>query len=318
VKLLPSQRDAVATVLMGKVTVITGGPGVGKTTIVTSILRALRAKRVRVQLCAPTGRAAKRLSEATGMEAKTIHRLLEFDPNIYGFTRGQNNPLEVDLVVIDEVSKVDIVLMNQLLRAIPNQAAVLMVGDVDQLPSVGPGAVLADIIASGVVPTVTLTEIFRQAATSQIIIIAHRINQVKPPLQPTGDDETLRDFYIIPADSPEDIQAKLLRVVTDRILDRFNLHPIQDVHILTPKNRGSLGSRALNEVLQQAINPDAAPHVSRFGWTYAPGDKVIQTVNDYEKDGAVDAATDEPGCSIATRAAGGLKTIFNSDGLNLI
>src|SRR5262249_38708321 len=161
--LAASQRAAVAQVLTGKVTIITGGPGVGKTTIVMSILQVLQAKRMRVLLCAPTGRAAKRLSEATGLEAKTIHRLLEFDPRGLGFLHGATNPLAADLVVIDEVSMVDVVLMAQLLRAIPDQAAVLMVGDVDQLPSVGPGAVLADIIASGRLPTVTLTEIFRQA-----------------------------------------------------------------------------------------------------------------------------------------------------------
>src|SRR5919199_1560869 len=208
--LAPSQRAAVAQVLTGKVTVITGGPGVGKTTIVTSILQILRAKRLRVLLCAPTGRAAKRLSEATGLEAKTIHRLLAFDPHGTGFLHNAANPLAADLVVIDEVSMVDVVLMAQLLRAIPAQAAVLLVGDVDQLPSVGPGAVLADIIASGRIPTVTLTEIFRQAASSQIIVNAHRINRGQMPLM---REEERSDFYVIAADTPEDIQARLLRVV---------------------------------------------------------------------------------------------------------
>ena len=284
--LSPSQRDAVATVLQSKVTVITGGPGVGKTTIVTSILHALQAKRMQVLLCAPTGRAAKRLTESTGVEAKTIHRLLAFDPKAYGFTHGQTNPLAADLVVVDEVSMVDVVLMHQLLRAIPDQAAVLMVGDVDQLPSVGPGSVLSDIITSGRIPTVTLTEIFRQAATSQIIVNAHRINQGKMPVEPGSaqHDQTIRDFYVIPANTPEDIQDKLLRVVTERIPQRFGLHPIRDVQVLTPMNRGSLGARALNVALQETLNPDATPRVTRFGWTYAPGDKVIQTVNNYEKD----------------------------------
>jgi exodeoxyribonuclease V alpha subunit len=241
-----SQRDAVAMALRSKVTVITGGPGVGKTTIVTSILQILQAKRQRVLLCAPTGRAAKRLGEATGLEAKTIHRLLEFEPTSMGFVHGQTNPLRTDLVVVDEVSMVDVVLMHQLLRAIPDHAAVLLVGDVDQLPSVGPGAILADIIRSGRLPTVTLTEIFRQAATSQIIVNAHRINQGK---MPAIRDERGSDFYVISADSPEDIQAKLLRVVTERIPQRFGLHPIRDVQILTPMNRGSLGARALNALL---------------------------------------------------------------------
>ena len=284
--LSPSQRDAVVQVLTSKVTVITGGPGVGKTTIVMSILKALQAKRMRVLLCAPTGRAAKRLTESTGVEAKTIHRLLAFDPKGHGFTHGQTNPLAADLVVVDEVSMVDVVLMHQLLRAIPDQAAVLLVGDVDQLPSVGPGSVLSDIITSGHIPTVTLTEIFRQAATSQIIVNAHRINQGKMPVESedTESDQTVRDFYIIPAETPEEIQDKLLRVVTERIPERFGLHPIRDVQVLTPMNRGSLGVRALNVALQQALNPDATPQITRFGWTYAPGDKVIQTVNNYDKD----------------------------------
>jgi exodeoxyribonuclease V alpha subunit len=279
--LAPSQRVAVAQVLTGKVTVITGGPGVGKTTIVTSILQALRAKRMRVLLCAPTGRAAKRLSEATGLEAKTVHRLLEFDPKGMGFLHNATNPLAADLVVIDEVSMVDVVLMAQLLRAIPAQAAVLMVGDVDQLPSVGPGAVLADIIASGRMPTMTLTEIFRQAASSEIVVNAHRINRGQMPVTPEDGES---DFYVIPADTPEDIQAKLLRVVTERMPQRFGLHPIRDIQVLTPMNRGSLGARTLNEVLQTALNPEATPRVTKFGWTYAPGDKVIQTLNDYDKD----------------------------------
>jgi exodeoxyribonuclease V alpha subunit len=261
--LAASQRAAVAQVLTGKVTVITGGPGVGKTTIVTNILQALRAKRMRVLLCAPTGRAAKRLCEATGLEAKTIHRLLEFDPKGMGFLHTTTNLLAADLVVIDEVSMVDVVLMAQLLRAIPAQAAVLMVGDVDQLPSVGPGAVLADIIAS------------------EIIVNAHRINRGQMPVTPETSDT---DFYVITADTPEDIQAKLLRVVTERIPQRFGLHPIRDVQVLTPMNRGSLGARALNVALQEALNADATPTVTRFGWSYAPGDKVIQTINDYDKD----------------------------------
>src|SRR3989442_295378 len=278
--LSPSQRDAVAMALGSKVTVITGGPGVGKTTIVTSILHVLGAKKMDVLLCAPTGRAAKRLSETTGLEAKTIHRLLAFDPTSMGFLHGHTNPLRADLVVVDEVSMVDVALMSQLLRAIPDNAAVLLVGDVDQLPSVGPGTVLADIIASSRIPTVTLTEIFRQAATSQIIVNAHRINQGQMPLM---REDGSSDFYVIPADSPEEIQAKLLRVVTERIPQRFGLHPIRDVQVLTPMNRGSLGARALNVALQEALNADATPTVTRFGWSYAPVDKVIQTINDYDQ-----------------------------------
>src|SRR5438093_1740679 len=198
-----------------------------------------------------------------------------------GFVLNHTDPLQADVVVRDEVSMVDIVLMSQLLRAIPEHAAVVLVDDVDQLPSVGPGSLLADIITSERIPTMTLTEIFRQAATSQIIVNAHRINQGQMPLM---REDGQSDFYVIAADSHEEIQAKLLRVVTERIPQRFGLHPIRDVQVLTPMNRGSLGARALNAVLQQALNPEATPRVTRFGWTYAPGDKVLQTVNNYEKD----------------------------------
>ena len=278
-----SQRSAIAAAVSGKVTIITGGPGVGKTTVVNSILRILRAKGVEVLLCAPTGRAAKRLSESTGSEAKTIHRLLEFDPQIMGFRRDQYSQLETDLLVVDEVSMVDVVLMNQLLRAVPTEAAVLLVGDVDQLPSVGPGAVLADLIGSGAVPTARLTEIFRQAAASRIIVNAHRINAGKMPEAPDGDRPD-SDFYLIRCETPEDIHDRLMRVVTQRIPSRFGLDPVRDVQILTPMNRGGLGSRALNVALQTALNPSAQPRIERFGWTYAPGDKVIQLVNNYDKE----------------------------------
>lgn len=277
-----SQREAVAQAINHKVTVITGGPGVGKTTVVNNILWILRAKGIKVLLCAPTGRAAKRLAESTGLPAKTIHRLLEFDPRVFDFKRGSHYPLEGDLVVIDEVSMVDVVLMNQLLRAIPDRAALLMVGDVDQLPSVGPGAVLFDIIESGAVPTVRLTEIFRQAESSRIVLNAHRINQGKLPEPPQAQDHS--DFYFISADTSEEIYARLLQVVSERIPKRFGLHPIHDVQVLTPMNRGRLGARSLNIELQKQLNPTAEPRLSRFGWTFAPGDKVIQTVNDYDKE----------------------------------
>ncbi len=276
-----SQRKAVAQAVNGKVTVITGGPGVGKTTVVNSILRIIRAKGVKVLLCAPTGRAAKRLSESTNAEAKTIHRLLEFDPRIMGFKCNLDEPLDGELVVVDEVSMVDTVLMNQLLRAVPDHCAVLLVGDVDQLPSVGPGAVLADMIGSGALSTVRLTEIFRQAASSKIIVNAHHINQGQMP-ERSGKAES--DFYFIGSDTPEDIHDKLMQVVTERIPQRFSLDPIDDVQVLTPMNRGGLGARSLNVELQQRLNPSAEPRITRFGWTYAPGDKVIQTVNNYDKD----------------------------------
>ena len=277
-----SQREAVNIVLNGKVTVLTGGPGVGKTTIVNSILRLAEARNARVLLCAPTGRAAKRLSESAQAEARTIHRLLEFDPRHGGFRKDETDPLEVDLLVVDEVSMVDVLLMNQLLRAVPSQAAVLLVGDVDQLPSVGPGAVLQDIIESGQVPTVRLTEIFRQAASSSIVVNAHRINAGEPIENQDGDG--LQDFYFIPAQSPEEIHDKLFQVVTERIPRRFGMNPIRDIQVLTPMNRGSLGTHSLNVELQKRLNAGAEPQVSRFGWSYAPRDKIIQTVNDYDKD----------------------------------
>ncbi len=277
-----SQRSAVELALASKVTVITGGPGVGKTTLVNGILRIILAKDIRVTLCAPTGRAAKRLSESTGLEARTVHRLLEFDPQTFGFKRGRDNPLETDLLVVDESSMVDIVLANRLLAAIPDHAALIIVGDVDQLPSVGPGAVLADIIDSGVVPTVRLTEIFRQAESSRIIVNAHRINRGELPLKNEGT--ALSDFYFIPAETPEEIHDKVMQVITERIPGRFGLHPVRDIQVLTPMNRGGLGVRSLNVELQLRLNSGAEPSVVRFGSRFASGDKVIQTVNNYDKE----------------------------------
>jgi exodeoxyribonuclease V alpha subunit len=277
-----SQRTAVATVLGSKVAIITGGPGVGKTTLVNSLLRILRAKQVEVLLCAPTGRAAKRMTETTGIEAKTVHRLLEFDPKEFRFKRNDENPLQTDLLVIDEASMMDVVLMNQLLKAIPDSAGLLIVGDVDQLPSVGPGAVLADLIDSGAIPTVRLTEIFRQAQSSRIIVNAHRINHGElPEATPKGEAS---DFYLIEAESPEDVLKKLIQTVIERIPLRFGFHPVNDLQVLTPMNRGGLGVRALNAELQQRLNGQAEPKVTKFGTTFAPGDKVMQMVNNYDKE----------------------------------
>ena len=279
--LAPSQREALTLAVDTKVLVITGGPGVGKTTLVNSVLQVLGAKGVRVELCAPTGRAAKRLSESTGLEARTIHRLLEADPATGGFKRGEAHPLDCDLLVVDEASMVDVPLMRALLMALPDAAALLLVGDVDQLPSVGPGQVLADVIASGAVPVVRLTEVFRQAAQSRIITNAHRINQGQMP-ELTAPDGS--DFYFVEAAEPEDAARKLLAVVRDRVPARFGLDPVRDVQVLCPMNRGSLGARALNMELQRALNPPGELRVERFGWTYGPGDKVMQVTNDYERD----------------------------------
>lgn len=282
-QLSSSQREAVKTALSNKLLVITGGPGVGKTTIVNTILKIIASKDATVLLCAPTGRAAKRLSESTSMEAKTIHRLLEFDPRQGGFKRNKENPLEADLVVIDESSMIDVTLMHQLLKAIPSEASVLFVGDVDQLPSVGPGSVLADLILSEQLPVVRLTEIFRQAASSKIIVNAHRINHGQMPLSAEKKDD-LSDFYFIPCETPEEIVGKMMQVICRRIPERFGLDPLHDVQVLAPLNRGGLGSRALNAELQKRLNQSTEPGVTRFGWTYKTGDKVIQTLNNYDKD----------------------------------
>ena len=279
--LAPSQREALALAVRSKVLVITGGPGVGKTTLVNSILRVLRAKAVEVALCAPTGRAAKRLSDSTGLEAQTIHRLLETDPKTGGFKRTEERPLQCGLLVVDETSMVDVPLMRALLRALPDEAALLLVGDVDQLPSVGPGQVLGDIIGSGAVPVVRLTEVFRQAAESQVIVNAHRINagQMLELKQVEGSD-----FYFVEAADPEQGVRKLLAVVRDRIPARFGLDPIRDVQVLCPMNRGGLGARSLNIELQAALNPPGELRVERFGWTYGVGDKVMQVANDYDRE----------------------------------
>jgi exodeoxyribonuclease V alpha subunit len=280
--LAESQVAAIRLALMSKVLVMTGGPGVGKTTIVKAILRIVAAKGTDILLCAPTGRAAKRMTEATGFEAKTIHRLLEVDPRGGGFKRGEDNPLDCDLLVVDETSMVDVLLMQALLKAMPTRAALLIVGDIDQLPSVGPGQVLADIIASGAVPVVRLTEVFRQAAQSRIITSAHRINQGSmPDLSPP---ETESDFYFVQAEDPETAVVRIIELVKTRIPKRFGLDPIRDIQVLCPMNRGGVGARSLNIELQAALNPAGDRKVERFGWTFAPGDKVMQIENDYDKE----------------------------------
>jgi len=238
-----SQVDAIRLALTSKVMVVTGGPGVGKTTLMNAILRVLVAKDVNMMLCAPTGRAAKRLNEATGLEARTIHRLL---------------------------------------KAVPDTATLLLVGDVDQLPSVGPGQVLADIIASDEVPVVRLTEVFRQAARSRIVGSAHRINRGAIPdlSKPEGDS----DFYFVPAEDPETAAARVVALVKTHIPRRFGLDPVHDIQVLCPMTRGAVGSRSLNIDLQAALNPAGDRKVERFGWTFAPGDKVMQIENDYDKE----------------------------------
>jgi exodeoxyribonuclease V alpha subunit len=282
--LAPSQREALKTVLANRVVVITGGPGVGKTTLVNSILMILNAQKVKCLLCAPTGRAAKRLTETTGVEAKTIHRLLEVDPGTGRFSRNEANPLACGLLVVDETSMVDVPLMHSLVKALPIRSGLILVGDVDQLPSVGPGTVLHDLIESGIVPVVRLTEVFRQAADSQIIRNAHRIRQGQMP-QLRGSEPT-SDFHFVERDEPEAIAATLVRLVQERIPKRLGFDPIRDVQVLSPMNRGSLGVRELNVALQRVLNPvrNGEAAVERFGWRFQKGDKVIQTKNNYDKD----------------------------------
>lgn len=281
--LAPTQRDAVQQALTNRILIITGGPGVGKTTIVNAILKILRAKKVRCALCAPTGRAAKRMFETTGLEAKTIHRLLEARGG-GAFARDESNPLECDLLVVDECSMVDLPLMNRLLRAFPASASLLLVGDVDQLPSVGPGMVLRDLIDSGVVPVARLTEVFRQAADSKIITSAHQINAGHLPHLPEKGAES--DFFFIERNEPDQIAETLLDMVKTRIPAKFRCDAIRDIQVLAPMNRGSLGIRELNARLQDTLNPARAnePHVEKFGWQFRVRDKVIQTENNYDKD----------------------------------
>jgi exodeoxyribonuclease V alpha subunit len=207
---------------------------------------------------------------------------LETDPKSGGFKRHEESPLDCDLLVVDESSMIDVPLMHALLKAVPRGAGLLMVGDIDQLPSVGPGQVLADLIGSGAVPVVRLTEVFRQAAQSRIIANAHRINQGRMPDLARPDPGS--DFYVVPVDDPEQAVERVLRLVRTRIPQSFGLDPVRDIQVLCPMNRGGVGARALNVALQAALNLSGAPKVERFGWTYAPGDKVMQIENDHERD----------------------------------
>ncbi len=285
-ELAPSQAEAVRQALTSRVLIITGGPGVGKTTILQSILRILTAKHIRPILAAPTGRAARRLSETTGLEAKTIHRLLEFTPGGAGCQKNASAPLDGDLFVLDETSMVDLPLMAHFLRALPDHAHLLLVGDVDQLPSVGPGSVLKDLIASHTLPVARLTEVFRQAAQSRIIQAAHAINAGHLPSLPKPPPPDC-DFHFIERDSPEAIAQTILHLAAHRIPQAFHLDPLRDIQILCPMNRGLLGTANLNQLLQHALNPPgdwSKPECDRYGLTFRLGDKVIQTRNNYDKD----------------------------------
>lgn len=279
-----SQVEALKLALCSRILVITGGPGVGKTTLINTIIKLVSNTDLEITLCAPTGRAAKRMSETTGMEAKTIHRLLESDPSSGGFRRDEEDPLSCDYLICDETSMVDVPLMYALTRALPDKSALLLVGDIDQLPSVGPGQVLGDIIESHIVPVVRLTEVFRQARESRIILNAHKIN--KGELPDLEKPEGKSDFYFVEATSEDKGREKIIELVSNRIPRGFGLDPMRDVQILTPMNRGGLGTRSLNIELQQVLNPEkpGEPKVQRFGWTYRMGDKVMQTTNDYDRE----------------------------------
>ena len=276
-----SQIRAIRAAVASKFTVITGGPGVGKTTIVKAILRILASRRVEIQICAPTGRAAKRVGELTGRSAQTIHRLLEIDSETGAFRHDAENPIDCDLVIVDESSMIDVLLMSALMKAIPDAAAVIMVGDVDQLPSVGPGRVLADIMESDDIQVVRLTEIYRQATQSRVVANAHRINAGELPDLSRPKDES--DFYFVSAPGPEEALAHMLKLVSQRIPDRFGFDPVRDVQVLCPMNRGQIGVQSLNARLKDVLNPNASELLDAGIFSYSPGDKVMQIHNDYGK-----------------------------------
>jgi exodeoxyribonuclease V alpha subunit len=279
ITLAPEQREAVRRAITSKILVITGGPGTGKTTLVNGIIQILEKKGRRIVLGAPTGRAAKRMTETTGREAKTLHRLLEFDPKTMGFMRDRQRPLEADVVIVDEVSMVDTVLAYNLLKAVPPTCQLILVGDVDQLPSVGPGSVLQDVIRSGAVDVVWLQHVFRQAERSLIVVNAHRVNHGEmPSLPPPGSKA---DFFFIEKNEPEEVLATLKVLIKTRIPDRFGFDPVNGVQVLTPMYRGLLGAMSLNAELQALLNPQGASvvHGSRL---FRTGDKVMQIRNNYD------------------------------------
>ena len=271
------QVAAIRQAVRSRVMVLTGGPGTGKTTTTQGIIAAYRAAGLRVLLAAPTGRASKRMSEATGMEAKTIHRLLEFNPQD-GYKRNDDNPLEGDVLIVDECSMIDIILMYNLMKAIPVQMRLILVGDIDQLPSVGAGNVLRDIIDSGQVPVIRLTRIFRQAQSSRIVMSAHAINQGRYPDTSNGKDT---DFFFIRKDDPEQVAEEIVKLVKHRLPKAYN-QPLSNIQVLTPMQRSVVGAGNLNMLLQQALNTSTLG-ISRGGINYKLGDRVMQIRNNYDK-----------------------------------
>lgn len=286
ITLAEKQIEALRTALESKAMVITGGPGTGKTTLIKSIVKIREARGLRVMLAAPTGRAAKRMTETTGHEAKTIHRMLEFmgkGSTSGDFLRDESNPLECDLLIVDEASMIDQILFHHLLKAIPRGASVIFVGDVNQLPSVGAGNVLGDIIDSDVIPVVHLNEIFRQARESMIVVNAHRINNAEYPIIDENYDEGLKDFYFIQQENPDIALEVIKTLVTERIPKRFGFDSVDEIQVLSPMHRGSVGTMRLNSELQQVLNTSKGARVIRMGITYREGDKVMQIRNNYQK-----------------------------------
>ncbi len=283
INMAEEQEQAIYTSTKSKIMVLTGGPGTGKTTIINAIIKVFEKVRAKILLAAPTGRAAKRMAEATTREAKTIHRLLEFNPSEDGFARNENNPLACSLMVVDEASMMDTLLFYHLLKAAPLGATILLVGDVHQLPSVGPGNVLKDIIASDAVPVVELTEIFRQSAESEIICNAHLINKGEVPALESHKDR-LSDFYFIHQNEPEKAAAMVVDLVKNHIPRRFGLNAVDDIQVLTPMHKGSVGAGNLNVLLQQALVPNREQQIQRGERFFCIDDKVMQIRNNYEKD----------------------------------
>jgi exodeoxyribonuclease V alpha subunit len=283
--LTEEQRQAVCLALQEKLLIITGGPGTGKTTILQAVIRLLEEKKLRIHLASPTGRAAKRLAEVTGHEATTLHRLLEWNPREGGFQRNARNPLETDFVVVDEVSMLDILLTHHLLQAIPLAATLLLVGDADQLPSVGPGTVLRDLLGVAGIPAIRLTTIFRQAARSRIVSNAHRVNQGQLPDLSVPAADQAQDFFFLSEEDPARLQQLIVDLAHRRLPARYGLDPLADIQVLTPMHRGPIGAGQLNAALQAALNPPraGAAELLRGGRIFRVGDRVLQLRNNYDK-----------------------------------
>ncbi len=281
--LAPEQHQAIKQALKEKCLIITGGPGTGKTTLVQALVSIYKSLGFRCLLAAPTGRAAKRLQEVTGEPAKTIHRLLEFRSQKGGFQRDAKNPLKTKLLIIDEASMIDSILFYHLIKALPKEGILILIGDVNQLPSVGPGRVLEDLIESDRIAVVRLNHIFRQAKESLIITNAHRILQGQTPVFPESPKEDIQDFYFIEEDNPERVAALIQQLYTDRIPARFGFDPVKEIQVISPMHRGQAGAEYLNTLLQQAINP-TGPSLQRGNWIYRSNDKIMQIRNNYDKE----------------------------------